>query len=905
MGWVARGLGPELAPSTLLPPLVELANDEEVMVRLAAVHSVVDLLGIVDEENCKQTIIPLVKKICENALHTEDAVLATISYQLGKLYLGLSAYLSVEEKGWFLDFFQQLALLGVSHLSHSENIHLKPMPDVVPVMQENADMYAEIRRHCAFNIPAMFLFSSSHDDFHQRLYPTFCDLVCDPHVDVRRTVASGVHEVARLLGPANRILKNELVHLLCDEAQEVLSAVVPNLSAILLLMTKFKNIGPDQMGTSVVEIGRAILKCEDTISRTYNWRLHSSLLSQLECLPHCLPAEYILSHLVPVLFLRIHKARPLPCRSAAAHTLLVFLHETVPNVRLKVCNMFPSLKSVLSISPDKKLLKAMETCIQALMLKETDRDVGAALSVVIDKLDAMEKNSETFPQEHLDEDKQKQEEEEKLERILEDSKKGVGIGSLVPNKSGPLLMEKLNRGSSFSKSVSGKESKQTVATKTGPANKFSGPNTVQHQIRADDTKIGMKPLHTSKIPGHSVVRKGVGNVEMKAQKIPVKEPPVPSSSLGFRSPMMPDTLDPTTDEFYIDAGVRIQTTLSNKSSPVPRNTCIPVMRVPTIREMLFSSQKQEALSEYQQAIGVTSICSLSASQSEVLSGITSSNIQSSYGGAGNMIGVKRSNISGKSGSNITVKTGSSSIHKTRMVVASCSDLPTPSQPYIFPIKNVGEDGEELQNESNQNTPRKSILYTGNKRLQYNVEGSKSALDRTNNDIKSSGAAGRRISSALFKSPPLPSGRVPRRPATGSAHSSPGSSRASSPGSRLQGSSGFSGPIQGIRHTSNGSSLLVRALPIVKKQRSVGVRGRQRQSTGSSLSHEESTSENISRRWILKKDGMDENPNWRRKSVDGSSLMGAGGRRASQRPLSVGGGITASTSRLPVPTLRKT
>ncbi|XP_071440677.1 serine/threonine-protein phosphatase 4 regulatory subunit 4-like isoform X2 [Hetaerina americana] len=1152
LGWVARGLGPELAPSTLLPPLVELANDEEVMVRLAAVHSVVDLLGIVDEETCKQTIIPLVKKICENALHIEDAVLATISYQLGKLCLGLSAYLTVEEKEWFIDFFQQLALLGVSHLSQNENIHLKPMPDVVPVLQENADMYVEIRRHCAYNIPAMFLFASSHDDFHTRLYPTFCDLVCDPHVHVRRTVACGVHEVARLLGPSNRMLKNELVHLLCDETQEVLSAIVPNLTTILLLMTKFKNIGPDSMGTTVVEIGRAMLKSEETIAATTNWRLHASFLSQLECAPHCLPIDYIQSHLVPILFLRIHKARPLPCRVAAAHTLLIFLRynvkqkdhllnkikteigqarschlrmlymemcsmalkifsasyfksnffsgvlelggDPVPNIRLKVCHMLPQLKGVLLISPDKKLLKALETCIQSVMLKESDRDVCAALTMAIDRLDSMDKNSETLSPESAEEDKQKQDEEEKLERILGE-RKGIGIGSLVPNKSGPPLMEKLSKGIPYSKSIAGKETKAQVIAKSGSGTKtspLSTINTSQRKIRADDGQIRVerKSAPTSKIPATSLVQKSVSNMDLKSQKLAGSDLSASSPSLEFRrhqqhllrqheqhvahyhsafsypslvegfsslalnhdsnrmgfcssggrhrlghfllpssyignqdhcntisSSIGPDSVDPSTDEFYIDAGVRIQTTMSNRASPVPVSTRIP------LRDLLFSSRKQHSLDDYQLIVGVNSVCPSSSLHSECspLSSHSVPHLQPSYRIGGNVLGtLKRGNMIGQPGSTAIEKQGVVGAHKTRMVVASCSDLPTPSQPYIFPIKNAGEDIGVHQCEASHNSPHKG--YTGNKRLQSCTDGSKSALDRTNNDIKSSGTTttsylqslqlnkqryarsaawsnrpprgtqtgtspsmrpqscilprsggtsitgscrglryssrslsqeelhrgggikqqpslqrgstvsgpiGRRIASSLFKSniPPLPSGRVPRRTSAGSAHSSPGSSRASSPGARLQGASGFSGGIQSIRHTPNGSSLLVRALPVVKKQQNTpggmdtdvivghpvespdkrvngGVRGRQRHSIGSNLPNEDASTENVGRRWTPKKESLEDTPSWRRKSADGSIMMGSGGRRTSQRPLSVGGAINSTTSRLPVPTLRK-
>ena len=56
----------------------------------------------------------------------------------------------------------------------------------------------------------------------------------------------------------------------------------------------------------VFDVGLALLKCEADISNTKNWRLHANLLGQLECLPHCMPPDFIQSHFVPVIFNRIH-----------------------------------------------------------------------------------------------------------------------------------------------------------------------------------------------------------------------------------------------------------------------------------------------------------------------------------------------------------------------------------------------------------------------------------------------------------------------------------------------------------------------------------------------------------------------------------------------------------------------
>lgn len=45
---------------------------------------------------------------------------------------------------------------------------------------------------CVFK--AMVLFAGPNE-FKTQLYDTFHDLVCDPHVKVRRTIAAGLHEV--------------------------------------------------------------------------------------------------------------------------------------------------------------------------------------------------------------------------------------------------------------------------------------------------------------------------------------------------------------------------------------------------------------------------------------------------------------------------------------------------------------------------------------------------------------------------------------------------------------------------------------------------------------------------------------------------------------------------------------
>ncbi|XP_069691176.1 serine/threonine-protein phosphatase 4 regulatory subunit 4-like isoform X3 [Periplaneta americana] len=448
--YVARSLDAETVKPALLPSLVELARDEETYVRLAAVETIVNMIPNLQTDTLKYTIIPLVKKMCEQSLRDEDLVMVKISEQFGKLCLGLENLLTLQEKTWLLRHFQKMAELGLPQVMRTNVPDYNMMPDVVPA---NTDNHIACRKNCAFNFPAITMFcrtAGKADCFTQQLYPTFRDLACDPYFMIRRTIACGLNEIASVLGSSSTILKPELIKLLRDDAEEVLQGLVPRLGQTMVLLSKAGSFSPEFMDTTVLDVGRALLKCETEISMTTNWRLHAMILGQLECLPHCMPSDFIHSHFIPVIFNRIHVARPVPCRMAAARTMLVFLRynikqtqkstirsridtdlrnsdscykrmlfvkmcatamdlfsrryfkeyffmsliglsdDRVPNIRLKLVTMLPKLKAMLSLPADRKLLTSLEACIRNLLLLEKDRDVMAQLRITIQALDAIE-----------------------------------------------------------------------------------------------------------------------------------------------------------------------------------------------------------------------------------------------------------------------------------------------------------------------------------------------------------------------------------------------------------------------------------------------------------------------------------------------------------------------------------
>lgn len=140
LGFVAHGVGVEVVEATILPQLVDLGNDENCEVRLAAIEAIVHLLTLLNKDMCAHTVVPLIIKTCERAKRMEDETLPKISHLFGQLCHGLAPNLNNEQKSWFITFYRLLAELG---LSRSRETSMKkglktepqPMPDLLPSME--------------------------------------------------------------------------------------------------------------------------------------------------------------------------------------------------------------------------------------------------------------------------------------------------------------------------------------------------------------------------------------------------------------------------------------------------------------------------------------------------------------------------------------------------------------------------------------------------------------------------------------------------------------------------------------------------------------------------------------------------------------------------------------------------
>ncbi|XP_063973326.1 serine/threonine-protein phosphatase 4 regulatory subunit 4-like isoform X2 [Diachasmimorpha longicaudata] len=496
--YVAESIDAESVPASLLPSIVELASDEETIVRYASVQTIVYLLPHLQPDVIKSTLSPLIKKSCDSALKSEDTVICIIVQEFGKLALGLEKVLTPPERTWLVKYYQQLSQLGMPS-SPKQSTEKPDLPLTINSLL--AERHAECRKQCAYNMPAMFLFTSSSPEDTELLLPILTDLANDPFYMVRMNLACGLHEIVRIMGAKNGSIKNDFIKLVKDDNDQVLQGIVPHIGQILQLFVESETISKDNIDLAVMEIGRALLKCEGEIFSTNNWRLSSLMFQQFEVLPKCFPSDYIYNYFVPVVVNRALKARPIPVKLAAGRALLVFIRynlkptqrtelknklytdlsrnpscyvrmlyirmmieamsifssiyfkeqffgtllemaeDPIANIRLKVVTLLPSLKALLRLPSDKKLLSRFEACVRGLMNNEKDRDVIGALTAVIRRLDDIDVRHEGQPAtgkfaKQDNEDMKKYEEEKALSLITTSKSSSLPTSQAIMKKSG-------------------------------------------------------------------------------------------------------------------------------------------------------------------------------------------------------------------------------------------------------------------------------------------------------------------------------------------------------------------------------------------------------------------------------------------------------------------------------------
>ncbi|CAI9734860.1 serine/threonine-protein phosphatase 4 regulatory subunit 4-like isoform X4 [Octopus vulgaris] len=419
---VARGLGLEATKNAILPELVELTNDEEVYVRMMGLETVVNILSLLDDDTCSNTIIPLVIRFYEQCLYSKDHTLPIIAKHIGRLCHGLSANLNEKQKDWFLDCYKKLCEVGYSDKnSNSSEYGFKNQLAI-------EHPFHNCRINAAYNFPAISLFVGAKD-FESELLETFSMMCKDSLPAVRKNMAHGFHEVVKLLDTQSGILLKNLADLLRDNNLEVLSGVTSHLAEIFEVLGKHKH-----SENQVAEIIPAIMAAESVIFSSYSWRLQEEFVLTLSSLPKWFNSETIYVKIMPVIYTKLKKARALPVKLAVARTFLTLLRtlkkaeyreqlinklteelsvgncyfrslfldvcsisldiysksffkeklfdnalslycDPVPNIRLKLCRFIPCMKQTLNLPEDDARLSDLCNVVSKILRSDKDPDV--------------------------------------------------------------------------------------------------------------------------------------------------------------------------------------------------------------------------------------------------------------------------------------------------------------------------------------------------------------------------------------------------------------------------------------------------------------------------------------------------------------------------------------------------
>jgi serine/threonine-protein phosphatase 4 regulatory subunit 4 len=178
LGEVARSIGLEQAKARVTAELFELLSDEERLVSRAAFSCLIDLIEFFDAPYRREHFFPIIKSYISSP---PEEVLSLLIEEFGRfLWKIRSDIQSSEDVTLFATFFRQSS--------------------------QKSD--AEVRRMCAFNLPAVVA-SLPLSAYTSHIHHCTKALATDAHTPVRRAVASGFHELVTLLG-------DKAASLLCD-----------------------------------------------------------------------------------------------------------------------------------------------------------------------------------------------------------------------------------------------------------------------------------------------------------------------------------------------------------------------------------------------------------------------------------------------------------------------------------------------------------------------------------------------------------------------------------------------------------------------------------------------------------------------------------------------------------------
>uniref|UniRef100_A0A1I7UYS4 TOG domain-containing protein n=1 Tax=Caenorhabditis tropicalis TaxID=1561998 RepID=A0A1I7UYS4_9PELO len=305
--------------SSLLPSYVHLLNDEEMNVREAAMNSLTDSFSlftrglviqsiknsiISNSDARKHTLFSVIKKLTEEALEKKNEGLPVISNNFGKWSWELNELLDQLDKSWILNTYCKMVQI-------SDELCEGPQKNIRNVLKKT----------CCFNYPCMLTMFEKQVD---RLLP-FLEMFCTDHdEEVRISIAASYHEILMMF-PDKTDLIPPFIELLHGGSSDVIAKISHNLSKILPIL--YENVKNDPGRTTVQQLDRLLIGCNQILRNSSSWRSHESFLKSLKVLSNCIEEEVIIDTFLPLLKKEVLNVRAIPCRVAACETILILMRN--------------------------------------------------------------------------------------------------------------------------------------------------------------------------------------------------------------------------------------------------------------------------------------------------------------------------------------------------------------------------------------------------------------------------------------------------------------------------------------------------------------------------------------------------------------------------------------------------
>ena len=236
-------------------------------------------------------------------------------------------------------------------------------------------------------------------------------------------------------------------------------------------------------------------------------------------------------------------------------------------------SLLPQLKSLISLPSDNSLLQYLEEVVKHLLMVEKDRDVLNSLQSSINSLSDIEPGMDgvEFPQVEEERDDDRKLREEKLIANMEEQIKqvqGTKFDQLITPSAIPSRLRSLGLDRKRSESLPPALSRGETQLKT----RFNSPEPPRY---SNLEKQYSKPFSPE------LQRRAIWT----SQDDPTEEEYTPRPSLNTPYSSSLENLDPNTQEFMIDAGIKLPTSVGNMSSAasLPNLTSIGRVTEPLVR----------------------------------------------------------------------------------------------------------------------------------------------------------------------------------------------------------------------------------------------------------------------------------------------------------------------------------